>query len=211
MRPPPRPPCLFPTDAVIGTGIEVWGTVGSYDVYGVPLSTYAIDDGPQVSFSAPLVDPGFVRAPVQYFQSARLSAAQHTLTITNVNGTAPSLLWIDYFVYTPDPRALASSSASAGAGSTASGVPSSTGSDAPAQTSDIAPTSPPADKGSKTNVGAIAGGVVGGLLLLALALLALLCLRKRRRRHAYSAPGAKGSDVLTSGTLCCPTACCVFN
>ncbi|KAI0340848.1 hypothetical protein BDW22DRAFT_355691 [Trametopsis cervina] len=84
-----------------GTNVQVYGSVASIDVFGRPVSTYAIDGGPTTTYQAPIVEPGLVVYRVQFYQSPTLSPGQHTLVITNINGTSPSNYVLDYIIYTP--------------------------------------------------------------------------------------------------------------
>ncbi|KAI0340847.1 hypothetical protein BDW22DRAFT_1430511 [Trametopsis cervina] len=165
----------------IGTGVEVYGSVASYDWFGVPVSTYTVDNfGPNTTFRAPIVQPGSVRYNVLFYRSPPLPAGQrHTLRIINMNGTSPSSYVLDYIVYT----------------STDSGTPNSSLISAPPSTQ-LSPTSSstsistdPTQTASggevprqHTSVAAIAGGVVGGSLLLAMTIVAVVFYRRRAPR-----------------------------
>ena len=85
----------------IGTAIEVYGSLGSWDVYGVPVSSYVIDGGDEATYTAPIIAPGFFEARILFYRSPPLDPGAHTLVITNKNGTKPCVYWLDYFVYTP--------------------------------------------------------------------------------------------------------------
>ncbi|KIP10385.1 hypothetical protein PHLGIDRAFT_240263 [Phlebiopsis gigantea 11061_1 CR5-6] len=171
-----------------GTGVEVYGSQGSYDVYGVPVSSYEIDGLPdtRVQYTAPVIDPGSFTSHTLFYRSPPLSAAEHTLVITNINGTAPSVLWLDYIVYTPSAATSSASSASSPASSSSassSTTASSTSASQLTSSSSAAAVSTAAAASSKSHAGAIAGGVVGGVVFLAAVLLALwwFCRRKPRR------------------------------
>ncbi|KAI0340849.1 hypothetical protein BDW22DRAFT_355577 [Trametopsis cervina] len=84
-----------------GTGVEVYGSLGSIDVYGRPVTTYSVDGGRSSTYQAPVLDPGLVELHVMFYRSPPLSPGQHTLVITNTNGTKPTEYWLDYIVYTP--------------------------------------------------------------------------------------------------------------
>ncbi|GJE87524.1 hypothetical protein PsYK624_036070 [Phanerochaete sordida] len=174
-----------------GTEIEVYGSLGSWDVYGVPVSTYEIDGlpGTQTTYTAPLITPGTFSSHVLFYRSPPLSAAEHTLVITDTNGTAPSVYWLDYIIYAPSSGvALAATSSSQGSTSQTSSSTSSSSLAASSSTtsssssSSGSPTSLPA-KASTSHAGAIAGGVVGGVAFLAALVLLLFwfCYRKRPR------------------------------
>ena len=162
------------------------GSLGSVDVYGIPSTSYAIDGTVLANYTAPIIDPGFFQLNVTFFTSPTLTAGTHTLVITNLNGTAPNVFWLDYLAYSPSTITVTSGAqttstpATTGVATTTAAVPSGSG------TTDSNPSTT-----SKSNAGAIAGGVVGGLA--GLALLAALAwwwfLRRRRGSGArYSPP-----------------------
>jgi hypothetical protein len=157
--------------------VEVYGAVGSYDVYGVPISTYTLDGGPEELYTAPIIESGYAQFPVLFYASPVLGPGNHTLVLTNRNGTAPSTLWLDYLLYTPadstpTTTSIPSSSATSLGVTVASSTTSSASISLPSSTS--APSSSAnVDTGNheyqwhtKTPVGAIAGSIVGGLALL---------------------------------------------
>lgn len=91
------------TRALIGTGVEVYGSVGSYDVCGVPIPSYELDGLPasEVQYQAQIIEPPHFTWNTMFYRSALLQPDQHTLVITNLNGTPPAAFWIDYIIYTP--------------------------------------------------------------------------------------------------------------
>ncbi|KAJ7211434.1 hypothetical protein C8J57DRAFT_1733343 [Mycena rebaudengoi] len=85
--------------------------------------------------------------------------------------------------------------------------PSSTGqsSGSPSQTGDNTSPPPPPSPSKKAPVGAIAGGVVGGIALLAAALLSLWALRRRRRNaQDMSRPARSPPSPVMSGLIAEP-------
>ncbi len=106
-----------------GIGVEVYGSVESIDVYGRPVTTYEIDGlgSTSTTYQAQLIAPGYYTARTLFYRSAALSDGNHTIVITNMNGTAPTVFWLDYIVYTPSTDVAQPPSNSA-----ASDVPSST-------------------------------------------------------------------------------------
>ncbi|KAI0784870.1 hypothetical protein C8Q75DRAFT_696081, partial [Abortiporus biennis] len=86
-----------------GTQVTVFGSQGSVDVYGQPTTTYTIDGVTVGRYTTPVIQPGFFTALTQFFQSDTLSAGEHTLVITNVNGTSPNVFWLDYIQYISSP------------------------------------------------------------------------------------------------------------
>ncbi|KAI0758001.1 hypothetical protein C8Q74DRAFT_291487 [Fomes fomentarius] len=84
-----------------GTQVMVAGSMGSWDVQGVPTSQYDIDSRTVGTFTAPIIEPGFRISNQTYFTSDDLPPGEHQLTITNVNGTKPNVFWLDYIAYLP--------------------------------------------------------------------------------------------------------------
>ncbi|KAI0684380.1 hypothetical protein C8Q76DRAFT_315423 [Earliella scabrosa] len=87
-----------------GTGVEVFGTVPPSSVDGYPTTTYTIDGQLLHSYTAPFVRDGDQLFNVSFFSTRNLEEKQHTLEITNVNGTAPNFFWLDYFLVDTDPQ-----------------------------------------------------------------------------------------------------------
>ncbi|EMD34763.1 hypothetical protein CERSUDRAFT_116958 [Gelatoporia subvermispora B] len=195
---------LTATFKFTGTGIEVYGSLGSIDVYGRPVSSYSIDSVQQGTYQAPIINPGFAQTNVLFFRSPPLSPATHTLEVTNQNGTAPSTLWLDYFVFTPSADSASASGSSASqslSGSASISKPSSassssqsltlpptssgfvqTTSSAPGTSAPVVSTSPAVTShAAKAPTGAIAGGVVGGVAVIVI-IAALLYFFKRQKK-----------------------------
>ena len=149
---------------LLGTFVSVVGSLGSVDVYGVPTTTYAIDGSVVDTYTAHVLAPGLFRLNQTFFDSPTLEPGNHTLVITNVNGTSPNVVWLDYILF-------------------AESAPSSTSSTASSST---ASTNPPSGslsgEGShSSNVRAIVGGVLGGVAGLAF-LIGVSVWRLARRR-----------------------------
>lgn len=163
-----------------GTSVAVYGSLGSVDVYGIPVSSYSIDGGDTATYTAPLIQPGGFQTRVLFYQSPPLSPGTHELVITNLNGTAPNVLWLDYILYNPSQTTSDSGGASSsggGSGATSTSVPASSPSNSQS-------TSSSSSASSSSNTGAIVGGVVGGLAGLAIiSALLFLCYRKRKREQ----------------------------
>ncbi|OBZ70329.1 hypothetical protein A0H81_09597 [Grifola frondosa] len=173
-----------------GTAVDVYGSLGSIDVYGQPVTTYAIDGIVLGTYVAPIIAPGFAYLNQSFFVSPILPAGDHELVITNINGTQPTTYWLDFLVYTPsvslsNSTSVSSTPISGPSTSSTTNQPSSTSradSTTSASTSSI--TSPiTSAKSSRKNTGAIVGGVVGGVCLIALLLFLLYMLRVRRRKR----------------------------
>ena len=65
------------------------------------MSDYAVDGGERTIYTAPVIATGYFEARVLFYCSPPLEAGTHTLVITNMNGTEPSVFWLDYLVYIP--------------------------------------------------------------------------------------------------------------
>ncbi|KAI0328213.1 hypothetical protein GY45DRAFT_1255528, partial [Cubamyces sp. BRFM 1775] len=87
-----------------GTGVSVTGGEGDVQQYGWPSSSYTIDGKLYETYNvvdAHLSDPTAFSYQTTYFTTQGLSAGQHTLVITNLNGTTPNTYWIDYIAFLP--------------------------------------------------------------------------------------------------------------
>ncbi|GBE80053.1 hypothetical protein BKA93DRAFT_202935 [Sparassis latifolia] len=84
-----------------GISVAAYGSLGSWDVFGRPVTSYTIDGNYISAYQAPIVDPPYYTVNTLYFQSSELSQGTHTLVITNLNGTPPSEFWLDYVIYLP--------------------------------------------------------------------------------------------------------------
>ena len=168
-----------------GTQVNVTGPLGSYDVYGVPSADFTLDGIVNGTYEAPVVPPGEFIAGVVYYQSAPLSPGNHTLVITNLNGTFPTEFWLDSIVYVPSADPVTSAPTSNSASST-----SSSASNAPQSTSNTPST--------RSDTSAIAGGAVGGgagAVLLALFLFFFLRRWTRNRRASTKRHAALDVDA----------------
>lgn len=228
-------------DTPKGTSVAVYGSLGSVDVYGIPVSSYSVDGGNTATYTAPIIQPGGFQTHVAFYQSPVLPPGTHELVITNVNGTAPSVLWIDFILYDPsqstgetgggattgggtsspsnEPSSSPSSSPTSSPQSSVPSSPSSTTANASSKTLPISSGTPstglsigtstssltlstsgsstfggPVAAGTegtsllsttkRTPTGAIVGGVIGGVVALALlSVLLFLCYRRRRNQQ----------------------------
>ena len=84
-----------------GTGVEVYGSQGSIDVYGMPSTTYKIDGKLASTYIQPIIAPGYYTTHTLFFRSPQLSAGGHELVIETTNGTTPNVFWLDYIIYSP--------------------------------------------------------------------------------------------------------------
>lgn len=85
--------------------MAVYGAVGDVAHNGWPSSSFAIDgtvyETYDFSSAAGYSDASQDRYQVPYFTVQGLSLDEHTLVITNLNGTAPNTLWLDYIRFFP--------------------------------------------------------------------------------------------------------------
>ena len=140
-------------------------------MYGVPSTTYTIDGVLAGNYTAPVVAPGYALLNRTFFTSPTLDPGAHSLVITNVNGTAPNMFWLDYLLYSPS-HAEASTNAT---GSMAASAVSTT-----IATADMGASS------SKSNVAPITGGVIGGLAAIGIACTLAWWFLRRRRARAHT-------------------------
>ena len=150
-----------------GTAVYVYFIVpGSLpSIFTFMNTTFFIDDEPVGQFTHPPDAAADISYRVPVYTNNTLANSEHTL-LMRATGTNTSLILFDYIVYTAEADSTSSSSS-------ASLSPSATATDSPS------PTSPPA----RAPVSAIAGGTVGGVIVLAaIAAVALFLLRRRRPR-----------------------------
>ncbi|KAJ7235667.1 hypothetical protein C8J57DRAFT_1248240 [Mycena rebaudengoi] len=160
-----------------GTGTVVPGLV-EFSFVGTQFLVFVFLTSVTRGTASGVVEIDGTAAPFQYthpefdvfqfpaYSSPSLSNGNHTIRMQ----LDPALF--DFFTYVSDPDAVSSSSASSTTGA----------SESPGPTNTHNVGSPKA----KAPVGAIAGGVIGGVALIALALVAFLFLR--RRRHSGPSP-----------------------
>ena len=87
----------------VGTGIEVYGTVEPTEINGRPSALFSVDRRDISTYTAPFVPNGGTRLNVTYFSKRDLARGNHQVMITNLNGTAPNMFWLDFFlVYDED-------------------------------------------------------------------------------------------------------------
>lgn len=166
-----------------GTSIAVYGSVGSVDVYGVPISSYSVDDRNTTTYTAPIIQPGGFLTHVAFYQSPILPPGTHELVITNLNGSVPSVLWIDFFYYDPTGE-TGGGAALIPSSSTDLFTVSSMSTTISSSSSMLAsPGATPSSFPKHASIDAILGGTVGGIsALLLLSSSALLFQWYRRRR-----------------------------
>jgi Na+/H+-translocating membrane pyrophosphatase len=128
---------------------------------------------------------------VTYFTAQSLEVGTHRLDITVTTANATNQFILDYFLVNLAPGGPSSIV------STSSNVPSSTSTSS----------SPPVAATRATPVGAIVGGVVGGIAILAIALWYLLRRRSGRSRAHYS-ERPRRTDIFAGEGLYTPHRLC---
>ncbi|TBU55539.1 hypothetical protein BD310DRAFT_684153 [Dichomitus squalens] len=174
-----------------GTQVVVVGSLGSVDVHGVPTTLYTIDSAEAGLYTAPIIQPGGFALNVTFFQSKVLPPGDHTLTITNVNGTKPNVFWLDYIEYLPSTTLSTSFVATSVSQPTvSSSSPTAIDTTSPTETSTVSSSTMPASRKSRSNVGPIVGGVVGSVVLV-LSVIVLLWYLRRRQKSTSDAHGIR--------------------
>jgi len=142
-----------------------------------PTAEYSID-GVSAGSQKPWID---TTGAVVYFQTPKLADADHKIDINVTSANSTDQFILDFFLITPS------------TGGVHSGIETSRSAPAPSSTSGIVTT-----EEEETPVGAIVGGVVGGIAGIAiLAILAWYFLRKRSRGgRAYYFDNPAPADML---------------
>ena len=161
---------------MLGTSVSVYGLF-TWGNIGTLAATYTLDGGTPVALTYPVttnspeyVDGNLEKPNFRFFLLDTVSAGDHTLVI-NVTQCLNHTFIFDYITYTPLFSNLAS-------------MPS------------LVFTAPPTASGSRhTPVGAIVGGVVGGLLALVfIPLILVFWLRRRKAKENLNLPSSFGLD-----------------
>lgn len=172
------------TFAFSGSAVSVY-SVFDWSALGSVTVTYTLDNTPQtITHAVTPQTEQYLAGVLQrentllFASNSSLTAGNHTLTIEVQGNTNGSALVLDYLLYTPAFQTLAAKPnlvPTVSGSPTTSSIPAGTG-----ISGGSGPTTAPGDRNS-TPVGAIAGGVVGGVAVLAL-LLIFFFYRKRTTR-----------------------------
>ncbi|KAI9062576.1 hypothetical protein FKP32DRAFT_1593237 [Trametes sanguinea] len=170
-----------------GRIVQVYGAVMPWLSGQQPSAEYSIDGDPEVN---PVLPGARAESNITFYVSSLLPLDFHTLTVTVVNASGDGPFLFDYLVYgfldaSEDPNPPNASSTAAAAQNTSSSTSSSFTSTsslaAPASSSSGSSPQSPAVKPSFPVV-PVVGGVVGGIVVLALASAAIYWLCRRRGR-----------------------------
>ncbi|KAI0328196.1 hypothetical protein GY45DRAFT_1282164 [Cubamyces sp. BRFM 1775] len=195
-----------------GTAVSVYGAVGDVADYGWPSSSYAIDGKVYETYNF-VTAAGFsnvtqLRYQVPYFTVQDLPAGDHTLVITNLNGTSPNTYWLDYIRFLPfdNSTSITPTSTPSGTGGSTSqspqastsitnspSIPTSPGTST-SQNPDVG--APDSSSGSQSN-GAVIGGAIGGVVVVAVAAIVAMFLYLRYRLRAQAR--SEGGHLMGSG------------
>ncbi|TFK81128.1 hypothetical protein K466DRAFT_604747 [Polyporus arcularius HHB13444] len=91
-----------------GTGVQVVGILDASVHDGQPTTMYTLDGVVVDTYNAPWTSERTF--DVVFYVNRSLSPADHTIEITNVNGTSPNLFWLDYFLVDAAPTSGATTS-----------------------------------------------------------------------------------------------------
>ncbi|RDX47792.1 hypothetical protein OH76DRAFT_1405584 [Lentinus brumalis] len=91
-----------------GTGVQVVGILDASVHGGQPTTMYALDGVVVDTYNAPWTSERTFDAV--FYVNRSLSPGDHTIEITNVNGTSPNLFWLDYFLVDAAPTLGATTS-----------------------------------------------------------------------------------------------------
>jgi hypothetical protein len=177
----------------------VYGTVGPANSGGTPTSSYTVDGGSPVRFTAGPADGAQYRT--LFFQSPSLSpTTPHSLTVELLNDDA--VLFIDFLVVTPSANIHDTT------GGSSSAPTSSTATTGSTSALPGGPSSRPSKVSSHMSTAAIVGPVVGGVVaVLLLAAIGFICWRKRSQGWAQEVKEEQsyleaGSNSERSDILC---------
>ena len=196
--------CVFhaPADsATIGTGVQVFGQLPPVNIAGTPTTMYAVD-GKNVSSFTPSDVPAANTPTLQnvsFFEIHDLFVGDHELLITNLNGTSPNEFFLDFFLVEVPANATGSTSTTSTTASQSSGTAASTTSSTGSGTPTGAAAVNAADSGGHKNVGAIAGGVVGGAVFLLLVSVIVWLWMRLKRVRSTSKHRQRSSHLRVSG------------
>ncbi|KAG8812085.1 hypothetical protein FRC17_002207 [Serendipita sp. 399] len=194
-----------------GTSIAAYGRINNENITAVPLAELILDEGTGQQQVSRYSTEGTItwRNHLQLAVWNGLPAGQHTLKVIALGDRNPSW-WMDYFVYgtenanqtalrgfiSSDPPPTATTFTSSGQIITATVDPP------PTDTTGAPGESPTTTGGGRTSKGAIAGGVVGGLLGLGLVAFLIFYFLRRRRKSIQRGQEIRYHQSMTpAGTL----------
>ncbi|KAG6919902.1 hypothetical protein DXG01_015610 [Tephrocybe rancida] len=179
----------------IGTSVTWVGSIPIGVIHTSAIGSYSIDKGTVVSFNlaglpASATDSVYNQA---LFTAPNLTAGPHSLIVTHIGASTP--LTIDY-LYVTNVSLPAGADTTAMAMTSSSAVPTSTSS--PTSSSVSGGIAPSPSGSSRIAVGAIVGGAVGGLALIAVLILLFWWYRRSRAARVHSTQGHFGTRTAPS-------------
>ncbi|KAI0638691.1 hypothetical protein C8Q77DRAFT_1154302 [Trametes polyzona] len=84
-----------------GTSVAVYGCGGNTNQYGWPSTSFVVDGVSYETRVDKTATPDTQFFNVLMFASPTLPAGEHTIVLTNLNGTAPNTFFFDRFEYIP--------------------------------------------------------------------------------------------------------------
>jgi hypothetical protein len=182
------------TDTQTGTRLSWWGAIGDEFPQAPTVAAYAVDGGPSVAFALRGIPENAPSAYFQkFFETPILLPGPHRLIVVYQGNSQTSPLILTHLLIeggnftSPlpgDPSIF----------TTASEPSSATTRPVASETVTETHSSVPKEDGSKAPIGAIVGGVIGGLAIIAVTILVALFLNRRRKSRARAKTGTTPFD-----------------
>ncbi|KAI0653678.1 hypothetical protein C8Q70DRAFT_1059096 [Cubamyces menziesii] len=153
-----------------GTQIAVFGTIITIPAgLPAPVSWYSVNGNDFTKYAPPNVS--VTHNGVNFYTSPELPLDNHVLTINVTTATSQSDYWLDWIEYNVTARSAPQTTTTSGTSTGGSTPTDSVGTKTPVST----------DRSKSTPIGAIAGGVIGGVVLILAAILAFVFWQRRKR------------------------------
>ncbi|KAJ6543580.1 hypothetical protein DFH09DRAFT_1390784 [Mycena vulgaris] len=174
-----------------GTSVEVHG-VFQWNATGSIAASFSVDGKPSgLTFSSSTEAPFNDEPNFEFFKATGLQPGNHTLVVNVTNAVGAQSLMLDYILYQPSFDTLASKPNFTAVATSASSAAASS-----ATASSAAASSAAGSSSSHSNVKAIVGGVVGGLILLVLLGIGFLLWTRSRKRRATTSDNENYSSKI---------------
>jgi len=166
------------TISFTGSQAFVYGVLGQSSVFGIPTAKFYLDGNLDAWGTAPSVASDIYNK--LYYDTGALSSGDHQIIVENtVNGTT---LFLDYLYFVPS-------------STTSSSLTVVTVTDTPPQLA----TGSPGSSSKSVPVGAVVGGIIGGIALLGvIAIATFFLIRRRRGSTPYYYKSVSPADLLES-------------